>query len=356
VIARILAPVAMLAVSSCAALGVAELAVRVALPQYLAIQTDRAMWEHDERLGWIGRPGTEVWQGFDADHRVPVRLNSRGFRDDEPSERPPPGRRRVLVLGDSVAFGYGVALEERFTERVERERGDVELVNLGVSGYSTDQELLLWREHGLEYRPDAVVLVFVVNDLHFNGRPLGHGHPKPTVRMVGDELVLGNVPVPESGAALRAKYFLMRHSGLFNLLRERLRSAARETGLNELAGDEALAEAAGGADPIDAEALTRRLVAGLRDEVEAAGARFLVLLAITNADLSANQDANERLLAWCRESGVACADTYPAFRDHARAHPDDVLFLQDRSHWSPLGHEIAARVLAAALVEHGPGG
>ena len=346
------------AFSTCVALGAAEVTVRVVLPQYISIQTDRAIWEHHDTLGWIGRRETEVFQGFDDAQKVAVRINASGFREGDVPLEKTPGRTRIVVLGDSVAYGFGARLEDRFSEVIERSRPTTELVNLGVSGYSTDQELLLYRELGAAYRPDVVMLLFVSNDVGYNGRPLGHGHPKPVVRFRGDELVVSNVPVPASGWPLRVKYALQRNSALFNLARERLRSAARETGLNRIAGDEALvgaSEAAGAkeTDALDPVALTKRLVLHLRDRVEQDGARFLLVLSTTNADLERNAKVNELLGVWCKEIDLPCVDTYPAFRAYADENPSAVLFLQDRSHWSALGHTVAARALLGELTERG---
>lgn len=357
-VAKIALHCTLLGFSTCVALGAAEVTVRVVLPQYISIQTDRAVWEHHDALGWIGRPDTDVFQGFDDAQKVAVRINASGFREDDvPLERTP-GRTRILVLGDSVAYGFGARLEDRFSEVLERSLPGTELVNLGVSGYSTDQELLLYREVGATYRPDVVMLLFVSNDVGYNGRPHGHGHPKPVVHFEGDELVVSNVPVPETGWPLRVKYALQRNSALFNLARERLRSVAHETGLNRLAGDEALAGAseptgATGADTPDPVVLTKRLFLHLRDRVEQDGARFLLVLSTTNADLESNAKVNELLGAWCEEIDLACVDTYPAFRAYAEKNPGAVLFLQDRSHWSALGHSVAARALIGDLSERG---
>ena len=76
--------------------------------------------------------------------------------------------------------------------------GSVEVLNAGVSGYSTDQELLLWRSEGVRYAPDGVVLVYVSNDPVNNVRRFAYGHPKPLFLLQDEALVLSNVPVPES--------------------------------------------------------------------------------------------------------------------------------------------------------------
>jgi len=67
------------------------------------------------------------------------------------------------MLGDSVTFGSGVRDDGTFCA-LRAWRYDV--VNLGVEGYGTDQELLQLEHEGLAYHPDVVVLNFTVaNDI-----------------------------------------------------------------------------------------------------------------------------------------------------------------------------------------------
>jgi lysophospholipase L1-like esterase len=90
----------------------------------------------------------------------------------------------VLVLGDSYVEALQVDLEDTFLARLERVLG-IEMINAGVSGYSTDNELRAFARYSDRVRPDAVLLVlFVGNDVLENGPRLflknPHGlPPKP---------------------------------------------------------------------------------------------------------------------------------------------------------------------------------
>lgn len=98
-----------------------------------------------------------------------VRLDSRGLRGDEPRPRDEVGR-RILVLGDSMTFGHGVAEEEAFPAVLETrlesagETLPVEVVNAGVKGYGTDQIFRLFVERLIDLSPDVVVWAAYVND------------------------------------------------------------------------------------------------------------------------------------------------------------------------------------------------
>ena len=104
--------------------------------------------------------------------RTEVQINSRGMRDREvPVERT--GAARIVVIGDSIAFGSGVAARDRFSDQLEsllerRLAGAVEVLNLGVGGYDTLQEVATLEDVGLRFAPDLVLVAYCVNDLGDN--------------------------------------------------------------------------------------------------------------------------------------------------------------------------------------------
>ena len=75
------------------------------------------------------------------------------------------------------------------------------------------------------------------------------------------------------------------------------------------------------------------------------------LAAIRADDLSAETPANQRLLDWCEKADLDCIGTLEAFRAYAERHPMNALFLEDRHHWSPVGHRLAALEVQRALLE-----
>ena len=98
-----------------------------------------------------------------------VSINSHGLRDREFPIEKTPGVTRILALGDSITFGNELRVEETWSKRLEAkltERGvQAEILNLGVGGYDTAQEIAFLEETGLAFRPDYVVLAFCVNDV-----------------------------------------------------------------------------------------------------------------------------------------------------------------------------------------------
>lgn len=190
-------------------LGLFEIGFRVAgyEPIY-AIYSDPAIfWRHDELLGWSHEPGAEgVYVGprpWPVEFRAPVKINSIGLRGPEVVDLPPDGY-RIMMLGDSLVAGFEVAYERTFAAEVERRLNavfdfPVQVVNAGVRGYGTDQELLWFQQHGRLLRPDLVIEFVSQNDpednitLHRMRRPFG----KAAFALRADEtLELRGHPIP----------------------------------------------------------------------------------------------------------------------------------------------------------------
>lgn len=97
---------------------------------------------------------------------VLVETSSDGLRDQEyPVERT--GSYRIIFVGDSLTFGFGAAREDTFEYLLEQrlnERRPVEVLNFGIGNYNTVQQVNLFKEKGLKYRPDQVTMFFFIND------------------------------------------------------------------------------------------------------------------------------------------------------------------------------------------------
>jgi lysophospholipase L1-like esterase len=152
----------------------AELALRVFDPFHSGELLERerfaaAVLSRDEAGTLRLRPGARArLLGND------VAIGAQGWRNPPVLLPKPAGTCRVLVIGDSVAFGWGVAEDEAFPRVVERLLaaagwpGDgrrVEVVNAGVPGWGAPNELVFLRDEGLGLEPDLVLVTLVNNDL-----------------------------------------------------------------------------------------------------------------------------------------------------------------------------------------------
>jgi len=153
---------------------------------------------YDSVLGWRNIPS---WKATTFGR--PLTINSNGLRGRERPFAKAAGTKRMVILGDSYAWGYGVADDEVFPDVLERrlQRGHAhwEVLNTGVSGWGTDQEYLFLTREGFRYAPDLVVLAFFLgNDPDNNICSMQYALPKPYFGSVDMELL--NVPVPPPGA------------------------------------------------------------------------------------------------------------------------------------------------------------
>ena len=108
---------------------------------------------------------------LDAQGRVPVRINRFGLRErDEITPDKPAGQRRVLCVGDSFTFGWGIPEELGWVRLLENSLrtggGDVRTVNCGAAGTVCVDEYWFGLQHRFAvFQPDAVVLTLCLNDL-----------------------------------------------------------------------------------------------------------------------------------------------------------------------------------------------
>jgi hypothetical protein len=372
---------ASLAASALAAEGLARL--HMARRQGGADTIREPLLRHDPRLGWSKPPGAEaVLQR--PEYRQRLRINSQGLRGPERPFAKPPGRRRVLLLGDSFTEGYTVAeaatVASVLEQRLQAEDRAWEVINGGTHGWSTDQEYLFWRQDGVRYEPDQVVLLFYYNDLAGNVNAEG----KPRFELEGDALELRHSPVPRPAVG-RARgerprpYRIQpwRGSMALRLISNRtqwgnpeLHQALARTGLVE-------------PDPVAAPPVellpfsavhrneadhmwrsTDSLLALLQREVEAAGARLLVFYVPARFEVNDRaweltrrrfrlgprwkaDRVFERLSASCRTLGLPLVDARPEMRKLEGSGP--MAYFPVDGHWTEAGHAAAAALLAQAL-------
>lgn len=120
----------------------------------------------DDAIIYDLRPHLDV-----AFQRARVVTNSCGMRGPERPIAKPAHTYRIALLGDSFAFGWGVEQKETFAQRLEdnlnhhfQGRPKIEVLNFGVPGYSTFQEVHQFLDKGAAFNPDAIVVFFIQND------------------------------------------------------------------------------------------------------------------------------------------------------------------------------------------------
>jgi lysophospholipase L1-like esterase len=167
-----------------AALLLAEVGARILLPrssrlrleQFTDIVSERHridfadVFVDDDETIW--RLAPDVRLADDAWPLPGLISNRQGVREDHEIEEAKPEREvRILFLGDSSTFGYGLAFDETYVEQTERllasavSSQDVECINAGVPGYTLFQGWRWLETRGFDLQPDLVVLSFGWNEI-----------------------------------------------------------------------------------------------------------------------------------------------------------------------------------------------
>lgn len=340
----------------------------------------------DTLVGWV--PNANVA----GEHTEPgyftstFRTNSRGIRGREHAYTKPAGTRRIVVIGDSFTWGYGVSNGETYPDRLEALLPGTDVINLGVTAYGLRQERLYLEREGVRYAPDVVVLGFCLNDIY---RPELSPSADSTADFRRAPLPFAATPAsaPPAGAAATApsaspflvmKRFLGAHSRLYRFVIDRVngnRALAQtlvrlgikgtQRGFDEL--DPNLMPALRRYPPVlsaswdstQAELLALQrlgeargfrvviaLVPGLQTVMEPALEASLAYSAYAPADFDVDKPYRA-LEAFGRAHGMAVVNPVARFRSGIQR--GEALYHKNEMHFNAAGHALFAQALADTL-------
>jgi len=333
------------------------------------------LMEYDPLLGWRHRRNVSR-EMISDEYRIRVRYNAEGWRGPDRKIGKAPNVFRIVVLGDSFVDGYTIATQDRFTEVLQTNLdSQFDVINLGVAGYSTDQELLLLEQEGWKYAPDLVVLAFYYNDVWGNGSRHFSESPrtqKPVFSVdAAGNLKIGNVPPPPPAPGLRERF------KLYDLVRTAVKrnrlfyAVAMKAGLSDSdlpnGSRPSPTGAAGGPDEFAVYhltespelarewSITQALLRKMNLETERHGAHLIILYVPTRIELSptewssahlpADYDSSvvvRRLGQICQVEGIPYLDPSAEFRTVGT----DRLYYPRDPHWNTAGHHLVGEFLA----------
>jgi len=285
-----------------------------------------------------------------------LKTNGKGFPGPEIPYGPHPGIYRIVTMGDSSTFGWGVETEEAYPMVLldilrRRHPGmNIEVVNMGVCGYSSLQGKIMMEREGLKYAPDLVTLSYGSNDWSRVPEPFDVLYRRNAGWVGGLQSLLHHSRAYEIYAALLMSWMrpdkpeTPKRSGddaawlPFNVGPAKSRSNQIEL-VNEVR--------AAGADPIlVTQCVPGRMARPSREAAEATGTPLLDSEAVMRARIPDLQEG--RLLAPERARVLALYGP-----DRLAAYPDLEVYLADRCHPNVVGHQLVADALAAE-VERAP--
>lgn len=284
---------------------------------------------------------------FDANGRVAVRINRFGLHErDEITPDKPPGQRRIVCIGDSFTFGWGIPEELGWVRLLEgelRKKGtDVRTVNCGAAGTVCVDECWFGLQHRFHvFGPDAVILTICLNDLIPSSGLNVIDPPRPTgVRVL--DLV--------RGALGRRALDLDPERDWVQELLELPRDQALRSGL-------ASAPPGPNDKPFDAmwsQGVPQRCLRDARSWCEARRIPLLVVLWPFLQGLGPGrhypfQKLHDLVAADCQQAGIPFLDVLQALA----ATPDEQLWVTPvDQHPNPLAQRLALAAIAPFVAQH----
>lgn len=348
------------------------------------------MYRADEVTTWRVKPRFAASVVVDGEN-FRIRTNSFGFRDGDHSFAKPNGTFRILVLGDSFTFGWGVEADRIYARLLQgRLLADcsnkaLEIITAGTPAWGIEQELAWLKQEGLKFEPDLLILEFYPFDWE--------------IRNSTNKVVIAGYLLNRSASAaeaeLRRELILRRHLIVYRWIRESEPLVKVKTVMKKLVGDRVwkmLKRAVGRDRPTPGDTSGPRgldvyLKGDYPEEIEGAkeaafralddlwavakarGAKAALIMVppvfqihqdqveryIRKYGLSGELDIDKptRLLrAKCNREGWDCLDLAAGFMEVARAKGERLYFPWD-PHWTSLGHEVAAQLVGQWIRANG---
>jgi hypothetical protein len=165
----------------------------------------RDLLQHHPTIGYRFVPGLKARVIHESGGYL-IRANETGFRSQrEYVAAKEPGKRRILLFGDSVTAGDGVANRKRYCDVLETLIPNLEVYNYGLPGSGTDQQYLAYKEYAQGIDHDLLIVAVFVENIRritakyrfwFDDSAEKVLYAKPYFELVGGELSLHGVPVP----------------------------------------------------------------------------------------------------------------------------------------------------------------
>lgn len=256
----------------------------------------------------------------------PVTTNDEGLRAPIHAPDKPAGKHRIMTLGCSTTFGWGVADSESYPARLEsyiraKGRDDIEVINGGQPGYTSFQGKWLWERTLKHYEPDVVMVGYVVQD----ARKAAYSDRSQAVLQQDARYLKDNV-------LYRSKVYL----GLRSMLGH-VQVRAKERGAQDVGGEYRV-------PPGDYADNLRTLVKGIQD----AGATP-VLFGYPLEREGYTSQHRVILKAAAQELGVPHFDPQPQMEEASRG--QQLYFPRDRGHANAAGNDLIARWVLGFLEE-----
>jgi lysophospholipase L1-like esterase len=347
--------------------------------------------------GLAFRPNTEGWHtSLRGEYSSYVKINNKGLRGREYDYDQGDNTYRILVLGDSFTAGLQVPEEQAFPKQLEAllqaefPQTNFEVINAGVIGYGTDNQLAYFTGEGYKYQPDLVLLAF------FTGNDITDNIWYSLYNLENGQLIRVDAAHPpdpgsraprwsrEDSTFRRVRSFLYTNSRLYSVSIELLTLAAiqRLPALANLLISLGLVEITQPVVnygniyafrylPEEAWTKTEALIVQLKREVEANGGEFLVAILPDETDVDEDRRSEiyeayahltkeqaisgpvpaRHIAQLLQARNISYVPLLAALQDHQQQTGEALYFRYD-GHWNAAGHAVAGQAIFQYLIKN----
>lgn len=315
-----------------------------------------------------------ILYGLNPEH---PEISSESLRDNELSIPKPSGTLRILILGDSIAYGTAVSRNNTFPNRLEallrKQFKSAEVINAGVSRNTAYNELQYYLNDGREFEPDIVIVAFCMNDV-VNPRLHWNSYTNEKIAKIPDEARPNhdydlNHALPKiqklKSTLNETEMSLRDYSELYKVLERRIRRLFQKKANEIVDVSKNIPTLITGEDTLSIEVLLDqnssewRWLTSIYDHLHRAVRSDQATLIIALFPLAYQIDKDYPFLPqiqiaeYCKQNSILCIDLLESFREHSK---EDIFLLNNSGaydiwHLTRYGHELSAAVILRFLQE-----
>ena len=326
-------------------LAILEVTLRLLWPQ-IFLPHPQGMYSRDDDIGYVLTPDFDgEFRG--AEFRVSVRTNNTGLRgiDLRPLAK---NSVRILCLGDSFTWGWGVNDNETYPAELEKllqiryPRLDVQVLNAGVSGYGTDEELEFLKKRGADLKPDIVISQFFSGNDFDDNR---HAASRSTEIRDGMLFQIHQTVSQQQPAWLKTVNWLKQRSHLAHMVSNRIGYLAMGLGLL----DELERPLSKYFTEEDGRRATDHLIE-ISKVAHNLGARMLFVFVPEKIQVLSRPQDPLRAAALVQEAAmIADVPSIDLTPELVKTENLDKLYFVQDAHWTSKGHKWMAQILSEGI-------
>lgn len=320
-------------------------------------------WNRDYKRA-VFIPNAEI-----IDYGISTKINSLGLKNKEIDLHKPKNVLRISMFGDSFTYGAGLPMYEALPSQLENRLNmsendsiEIQVLNFGVSGFNTFQEIMYALNYGLKFNPDIIVVVWLYNDIEMNEYALKdfeYFTKNRTVPKSGDRVshtVIGEAVGSYKGSKSISMRFwnfydkLKRKSKLIYIVGKRTKRLLQNFGLNLKKSEEIIYSDL----ESDGFKLSFNSIEYVNNQLKELGIEFFVAIYPPLQKLEDdyyNDLINKKVENWCMDNNIRCLNLFDFFRghEHSRLHVS-----RTDAHPSRYANEIASKAIEKYLKQESP--